>query len=64
LAQVGKEQIQFGLNALAHTTKHKANQGRQRQLAVARKGAGMIGMSCHLVEGGRMQMRNEPGQEF
>jgi hypothetical protein len=49
---------------LAHTTKHKTNQGRQRQFAVAREGAGVIGMSCHLVEGGRMQMRNEPGQEF
>jgi hypothetical protein len=31
---------------------------------MARKGAGMFDMPCHLVEVGRMQMRNKFGQEF
>ena len=52
LAKMSKEHIQFGLNTHAHTRQHDRDQGRQGQLAAARKCAGVLGMAGIVEEFG------------
>ena len=64
LAQMGEEQIELGLNALAHAREHEGNQRGERQLAAARKGARMIGVPRQVVELRGVQVLNERGQQL
>lgn len=59
VVQMRKKLIEFGLNALAHTAEHQRDQGRQGQLALAREGAGMIGMGRVQEKFARAQARGK-----
>ena len=57
LAQMRKELVQLGLDALAHAAEQDRDQSWQGQLALARECSGTIAVDRRLTELSRLQMR-------
>jgi hypothetical protein len=55
VVQMGKELIEFGLNAFAHAAEQQRDQGWQWQFSLACEGSGMIGMGRIQEKFGRAQ---------